>query len=179
MSKRIFGTMALVWGQQALGSAAASGSFMSLTIPSGGAAAALCDVLEVLISGMAAASQQAGFFLVRASTLATGAGSALVNPNSDGLALPSGSALAAANVITPAIAFATTQPTLSAAITDAKLNLGLNTFGGIIRWNAAPTQQWQLSGVAAPGAQSCLANITAAGGSSTINADAHIMYEPY
>jgi hypothetical protein len=176
MAKRAFATQGAIGGLNPLGSAAATGTFMALTIPSTVSASALCDVLEVLISGTAAASAIGGFFLVRASTLATGAGSALVNPNSDGGMLPSISALATPFVAS--IAFATTQPTLSNAITDAKLNLGLNTFGGILRWNAAPTQQWQLSGIVAPGAQSVLSNITG-GGAQATTVNAHILYEPY
>jgi hypothetical protein len=178
MAKRIFATQGVVGALNPLGSAATTLTFMSVKIPSGGAAAALVDILEVLISGMNTSSNLGGFFLVRSSTLSTGAGTALANPNSDGLLLPSGSPLAAANVITTAITFATTMPTLSSAGTDAKLNLGMNTFGGIIRWNAAPTQQWQLSGVAASGAESVLSNITG-NGATACAANAHIIYEPY
>jgi hypothetical protein len=176
MAKRIFATQGAIGGLNPLGSAAATGTFMSLLIPSTSATAALCDVLEVLLSGTAAASAIGGFFLVRASTLATGTVTTLVNPNSDGGMLASITALA--QVVGASIAFGTTQPTLSSAVTDAKLNLGLNTFGGIIRWNAAPTQQWQLSGVAAPGAQSVLSNITG-GGAQATTVNAHILYEPY
>ena len=176
MAKRIFATQGVIGPLNPLGSAATTATFMSLTVTSTLAAAALCDLLEVLISGTAAASAIGGFYVVRASTLATGAGSALANPNSDGGALPSITALA--TTFGAFISFATTQPTLSSATTDAKLNLGLNTFGGILRWNAAPTQQWQLAGVTAPGAQSVLSNITG-GGAQATTANAHIIYEPY
>jgi hypothetical protein len=176
MAKRVFATQGAIGGLNPLGSAATTATYMSLLIPSTAATAALCDVLEVLISGTAAASAIGGFFLVRASTLATTTPSALVNPNSDGGMLPSITALA--QVIGASISFNTTQPTLSSAITDAKLNLGLNTFGGIIRWNAAPTQQWQLAGLTAPGAQSVLSNITG-GGAQATTVNAHIIYEPY
>src|SRR5215472_521949 len=176
MAKRIFATQGVIGPLNPLGSAAAGSTFMDLRMNSSAAAAVICDVLECCITGTAAASAIGGFYLVRASTLSTGAGSALANPNSDGGALPSISALT--NAVTAAIAFATTQPTLSSATTDAKLNLGLNTFGGIFRWNAAPTQQWQLAGVTAPGAQSVLSNITG-GGAQATTANAHIIYEPY
>jgi ABC-type molybdenum transport system ATPase subunit/photorepair protein PhrA len=66
----------------------------------------------------------------------------------------------------------------SNAITDAKLNLGQNAFGGIIRWNAAPMQQWQLLGSTASGAETMLCNLVAGTGVST-TANAHIIYEPY
>jgi hypothetical protein len=179
MAKRVFATQNVLGGLNPLGSAATTLTFMSLLIPSGSATAALVDVLEVLLSGTASASNIGGYFLVRASTLATGAPTALANPNSDGGELPSISALAAASVIGASISFATTMPTLSTAATDAKLNLGFNAFGGIIRWNAAPTQQWQLAGLAAPGAQSVLSNITGGGAQAGATANAHIIYEPY
>src|SRR5215469_4965232 len=113
MAKRIFATQGVIGPLNPLGSAATTLTFMAITIPSGSATAALCDVLEVMISGTAAASAIGGFYLVRASTLATGAGTALANPNSDGGMLPSISALAAASVIVTSISFATTMPTLS------------------------------------------------------------------
>jgi len=177
MAKRVFATMGVTFGLNALGSLTTASTYMGIRIPTGGQTAQLCDILEVLISGANSSSVIAGMFLVRSSTLSA-TPTALVNPNSDGLMLPSGSALAAASVIQSYIT-ATTQPTLSNAISDAKLNLGLNTFGGIIRWNAAPTQQWQMSGLAAPGAESVLSNITAASGAASALAQAHIIYEPY
>src|SRR6516225_4460462 len=176
MAKRIFATQGAIGGLNPLGSAAATGTFMSLLIPSTSATAALCDVLEIEISGTVATSNIGGFFMVRASTLATGTVTTLVNPNSDGGMLPSITAIA--QPIGASIAFGMTQPTLCAGITVAKLSMGLNTFGGIFRWNAAPTQQWQLAGLTAPGAQSVLSNITG-GGAQATTANAHIIYEPY
>jgi len=65
------------------------------------------------------------------------------------------------------------------------INVGLNTFGGIIRWNAAPTQQFTLIGNAIFAAgppvtfgQAILLNMSAGTGAST-TANVHIIYEPY
>jgi len=69
MAKRIFATQGAIGGLNPLGSAAATGTFMSLLIPSTSATAALCDVLEIEISGTVATSNIGGFFMVRASTL--------------------------------------------------------------------------------------------------------------
>jgi hypothetical protein len=75
---------------------------------------------------------------------------------------------------------ATTNPQASAVITDAKLNLGLNLFGGIIRWNAAPTQQWTILGNTFGLGNSVLFNSTTSGGAAGGGvANAHILYEPY
>jgi hypothetical protein len=177
MAKRIFATQSVIGGLNPLGSAATTATFMGIKVPTTGVAATYCDVLEVMISGTASASNIGGYYLVRSSTLSTGTPTALANPNSDGGANPSISPLTANSVIATYISLATTMPTLSSAATDAKLNLGLNAFGGIVRWNAAPTQQWQLSGVAAPGAESVLSNITGGGAQAGATANAHIIYE--
>jgi len=173
MAKRVFESFGLTFNQQALNVAATSSQYMSLR---SNLASQLVDILEILISGTASASQIGAFAFCRASTNAATETALSTASASDGALYPGATAIG--TVIISAIA-ATTGPTLSQAITDAKLNLGLNTFGGIIRWNAAPTQQWQLLGSTAPGANSALANLTAGGGSTSANANAHIMYEPY
>jgi hypothetical protein len=70
-----------------------------------------------------------------------------------------------------------TEP-CGSTVTDTHLNLALNLFGGIVRWNATPTQQWQIIGNTAPGGESVLWNSATAGGSTGL-ANAHIIYEPY
>jgi hypothetical protein len=171
MAKRVFDTFGLTWAANGLGALTTASSYMGMRAT---VVSQLVDVLEVLISGTASASTIGAFALVRVSTNSA-TETALANPNSDGPEYPGATAIA--TVISTYIT-ATTQPTLSSAATDAKLNLGLNTFGGIIRWNAAPTQQWQLLGSAVSGAGTVLANLTTGGGQST-SANAHILYEPY
>jgi hypothetical protein len=173
MAKRLFATFGLTWATSTLSQTAADNSYMGLRSP---AANELIDVLEVLLSGTATTGTIGAFALCRCQTNSSSE-TALAAPNSDGGEYPGISALVAANVAISFIA-STTKPVLSTAITDGKLNLGQNTFGGIIRWNAAPTQQWQLLGNAAPGAVSALVNLVAGGGQST-TANAHIIYEPY
>jgi hypothetical protein len=109
----------------------------------------------------------------RDSTVGVGA-SALVSPNSNG---PLDSATAA--LAAPQVAFttvATTFPVRSNSVSLAKLQLGLNAFGGILRWVAAPGEQWNILGNAATAGESSLSMLnfgTAAAISS------HIVYEPY
>ena len=172
MAKRIFTSQGLTYTAAAAGSAIGSGStYMALK---GGASTQLIDVLEVLISGKATASTVAAMNLARASTLET-TPTALAAPHSDGAEFPNATALS--STVVPFVT-ASTQPTPSNTVTDAKLNLALNLFGGIVRWNAAPTQQWQIIGNTAPGGESVLWNSSTGGGSSG-PADAHIIYEPY
>jgi hypothetical protein len=135
----------------------------------------LVDILEILISGMGSASTIAAMQYGRQSTNSA-TETALAAPNSDGGEFPGITALA--TVITTYIT-ATTQPIPSNAAGDAKLIMGLNTFGGILRWNAAPTQQFQHVGSTAPGAAGILMNNSATTGAANALANAHIIYEPY
>lgn len=140
----------------------------------GASATQKIDILEVLISGLQASSTIGVFQLTRSGLLASTT-SALVAPNSDGPMDPATAALAA-----PPLTYtnAVGGPARSSAIADARLNLGINEFGGILRWNAAPTQQWNLVGNTAPGGESILsASNAGGGGSGTVSS--HIMYEPY
>lgn len=138
----------------------------------GGSGTQKIDVLEVMISGLAGASSPTIIQLARASTIET-TPTALASPNQDGPMDPATAALAAVPV---SFVAAATGPQRSAVTTDAKLNLALNAFGGILRWNAAPTQQWNQVGNTASGGESILSAFT--GG--TVGAiSSHIMYEPY
>jgi hypothetical protein len=171
MAKRLFFAGNLTFNAQAYTTALTASTYMGVQGANG---TQLIDVLEILINGMAAASIVAGFQLVRASTVAV-TPTALASPNSDGPTNPATAALAA-----PVATFVTasTQPQASAVTTDAKLNLGMNAFGGIIRWNASPTQQWTILGNTADLGCSLLFNSSTSGGTSAA-ANAHIMYEPY
>ena len=142
----------------------------------GGSATQIIDCLEFLISGMAASSVPMSIQTAYSSTLGGTPTLPPALPDSDGPMIVNATALAAT---VAAYTAATTGPTPNSASTLPRLNLGLNVFGGIIRWNAAPTQQWQMSGLAAPGAESVLSNITAASGAASALAQAHIIYEPY
>ncbi len=77
---------------------------------------------------------------------------------------------------TSAFDTATTAPQSSASL--HLLELSMNAFGGIIRWNAAPTQQWNMIGNATPVGETILsANTPGAGGSALLTS--HLLYEPY
>lgn len=173
MAKRAFTSANITYTASAAGSATAgaTATFMALKGASG---TQTTDVLEILVSGKASASTIAAFEFNRVSTLET-TPTALAAPNSDGPMHPATAALAAP--VVPFVA-ATTGPTPSNTVTDARLNLALNTFGGIIRWNAAPTQQWTIVGNTAPFGESILWNNSSAGGVTSL-ADAHIIYETY
>lgn len=174
MAKRIFNTN-LTWATQALGSAVSGTNSMNIQ---GTTASQIIDILEVLISGTASASTIGNFLVVPMSTMGV-TFTALAAPNSDGPMQSN-----ATPVIQNTYIAATTEPVPSNAVTAPHINLGLNTFGGIIRWNAAPTQQWTSigSGVFTAGPPttwggSILSNNSTSGSSTP--AVAHIIYEPY
>jgi hypothetical protein len=167
----MFTSGGLTFGATAAGSQATSGGHMSLT---GSSATQITDILEVQITGKAAAAAVCATYLARQSTLGTGGASALTGQNSDGPAHFATAVLA--SPVVDAVAYATNQPIPSSAITDAKLQMGINFFAGILRWNAAPTQQWTMVGNTAPGGGSILWNNSSAGGVAGL-ADAHIVYE--
>ena len=171
MAKRIFTSQGLTLTATAAGSVATTSAYMALK---GGSATQLIDVLEIELTGKATSSTVGAVNLARASTIET-TPTALAAPHSDGPSFPNTTALS--STVVPFVA-AATQPTPSNAVADAKLNLACNLFGGVVRWNAAPTQEWKIIGNTASGGESILWNSTSGGG-STGPADAHIIYEPY
>lgn len=173
MAKRLFSAVNITFTGSANNAQATSGGYMSIV---GGSATQVIDVLEIMVGGLASASTLGGFQFVRQGTLGTGGASALAAPNSDGPMHAATAALAAPAVT--AVAYVTNQVIPSNATTDARISLALNTFGGIIRWNAAPTQQFTISTATAPLGGSVLFNSTSGGGATSL-ANAHIIYEPY
>ena len=170
MAKRIFTVNGLTSGTGTANNALYTTSqYMAMK---GGSTTQLIDLLEVLISGFAGSSAPALFRMTRVVTLET-TPTALAASNSDGPMHPSTAALAA-----PPVTFiaAATQPTATKNTTDSQMNLGLNLFGGIIRWNAAPTQQYSVLGNTATLGESVLAAFT---GSTSGTFSAHMIYEPY
>jgi hypothetical protein len=140
----------------------------------GGSGTQITDVLEILYSGKQTASTVMAIEFARASALESAA-TALAAPHSDGPMHFATAALAA--TVTTFVA-AQTGPAPSNTVTDGKIQLGMNGFGGILRWNAAPTQQWTMIGNTAPGGESVLWNNSIALG-TVGSGDAHIMYETY
>jgi hypothetical protein len=172
MAKRIFDASNLTYTASAYGGALTSSTAMQMV---GGSTTQLIDILEILISGMATASTVAAMQLTRTMTTVASGFTALASPNSDGPAHPATAVLAAAPTTFVA---ATANSIPSSTTTDAKLNFGINLFGGIIRWNAAPTQQFSVLGSAVGLGNCCLFNSSTSGGSSGL-ANAHWVYEPY
>jgi hypothetical protein len=122
-------------------------------------------VQEIMLQGGAAASAVNNMFWARDSTLGVTL-AALVTPNSNGPAYPNARGFAA-NQTPAGFISATTVPQRSNSVTVAKLPFTINTFGGIIRWQAAPGypqgEEWAIFGTAATNAESSLSSFTGTG----------------
>lgn len=136
------------------------------------AAGAGLNVLELYIGGQASASSINIMQFARDSTLGA-TPTALSAPNSDG---PLNTLTAAAQVGSITFVAAGTPPQRSAVTTSARLNLSLNAFGGIVRWVAAPGEEWGIVGVTVSVSESSLSAFT---GGSVGLIGSHIVYEPF
>src|SRR5262245_35748906 len=165
MSKRVFTAANYTPTATADATSLANNTYQALK---GGGATNIVQVIEVMISGLAGSSSPTLMELGRASTLET-TSSSLSSPNRDANMNPS--ALAQTGLAV-AFAGAGTGPQRSAV--DAKLELNLNTFGGIVRWQAAPGEEWWQIGNTAPGGESILSAFT---GGAVGPVSSHIIYE--
>lgn len=128
------------------------------------------DIYEIYIGGLAGSSTPCPMVLGRDSTIQvtpTALGTAQSNAPLD---------TATAALAAPQVAFmaSTTKPQRAAAL--AKLMLGLNAFGGIVRWVAGPGSEFKCVGAAANLGEASLSCYT--GGTPGL-VEAHILYETF
>ena len=166
MGKRLFGAATYTPTATADTTNLANATYQAL-----GANSALIglNVIEIYIGGQTSASSVNITQFARDSTIG-GTLTALAAPNSDGPMSGQGAAAIALSFIS-----AGTNPQRSAAITAARMNLSLNAFGGIVRWVAAPGEEWNIFGVTVNISESSLSCFT--GGSAGL-IGSHIVYEP-
>jgi|SRR5215472_8530150 len=130
-------------------------------------------VQEIEMGGQASSSSPLIMMFARDSTLA-GTATALAAPSSDGPLHTLGQTAQSGSI---SFNFVTTTPNQrSATTTSARLSLVFNGFGGIVRWQAAPFEEWGIVGVTASISESSLSAFT---GSTTTAIGAHIIYENY
>lgn len=167
MAKRIF--QQPTWTPSAQADGVLTGNWMCL-VP--GSTTQFVNVLEFYLGGQAGASSPTIMIWARSSTLGI-TPTALSLPNTDGPMAGFTAALAAP--VVPYVA-AGTAPNRSPATTVARLNLSLNAFGGIVRWVAAPGEEWGMLGTAVNVSESTLSAFT--GGTPGLMGT-HIIYEPF
>lgn len=169
MAKRSF--QAATWTPTATAdnSTLANGTYMS--IGASGATAGL-NVLEIYEGGQATASAVNIMIFARDLVLSS-TPTALATPNSDG---PMNTLTAALSAVPITNVAATTGPSRVTASTGTKLNLTFNAFGGIVRWVAAPGEEWGIVGVSTSVSESSLSAFT---GGNVGLMGSHIVYEPF
>lgn len=168
MAKRVFSVASFTPTATADTTALANGTYMAL---GAGSTTQQLDILEIYIAGQASASAVNIMQFARDSTLGV-TPTALAAPNADGPNRSSTAALAA-----PPISYvaAGTPPQRSALTTGLRLNVGLNTAGGIVRWKPGPGEEISIIGQTASVSECSLSAFT---GGSVGAIAAHIMYEP-
>ena len=146
----------------------ANASYMAIQA---GASTTALNIIEIYQGGMNTSSAVNLNMWARDSTVG-GTPTALAAPNSDG---PLNTVTTATT--SPPVSFvgAPTIPQRSAVTTAARLALSFNSFGGIVRWVAAPGEEWSIYGTTASVSESSLSGFTGSGAGLQ---GAHIIYEP-
>jgi hypothetical protein len=136
----------------------------------GGSTTQRIDIYEVYIGGVATASAPTYMVLGRDSTVQA-TPTSLTTAQSNAALDPATAALAA-----PQVAFtaSTTKPQRSSTL--AKIAMGLNAFGGSVRWVAGPGGEFKLLGNTASLGEASLSAYT--GGTPGLM-NASIMYETF
>ena len=169
MAKRIFHATNYTPTAQADTTALTSGTYQALK---GGTTTQVINIIDIYIAGLASTTSPTLMQLAKASTVET-TPTALASPNTDG---PMHSATAALGNVPVSFVAASTGPQRSAVTTDPKMGLELNAFGGIVRVQLPPGEEWTQTGNAASAGESILSAFT--GG--TVGAiSSHLVYEPY
>lgn len=170
MAKRVFQVPTFTPTATADTTNYANNTFMAIGASS---ATAGLNVIEIYEGGQASASSINIMMFARDVVLA-GTPTALAAPAGDG---PMDSRTAALAAVPITYNFVTTTPNQrTSATAQARLNLSLNTFGGIVRWVAAPGEEWSITGVTVNISESSLSAFT---GGSVGLLGAHIVYEPF
>jgi hypothetical protein len=168
MGKRSFSVP--TWSPSAIADAVALTNNLHMTIGAANNASG-CLVQEIEIGGQASASGV--MIMLFGRNLVLAATPAISTPVSDGPLTTYGQLTSAGVVVSTQAA---TPPQRSANLNAARLNLTFNAFGGIVRWQAAPFEEWGILGNVVNVTETSLSNFT---GGSTSAIGAHIIYEPF
>jgi hypothetical protein len=167
MGKRSFSVP--TWTPNAFADTVALTNNNHMTLTANNATSGLL-VQELEIGGQSGSSTVQIMLFARHSTIAVTP--TMVAPYSDG-PLATYAQLTSAGVL--ASHLAGTAPQRSANLNSSRLNLSFNGFGGIVRWQAAPFEEWGILGTAANVSESSLSAFT---GSTAGAIGTHIIYEP-
>lgn len=166
MAKRAFEFQSYTPTVNGAGTTATSSTYQAIR---NGGPTMQTTIYEIYIGGQASASAINGMCFTRNATVATTPTALTTTTATDGF-MASNAGLPASSIVT--FVAASTGGIRSTATTEARLNLSLNAFGGIVRWVAAPGEEWGLLGTAA-GVESTLIAQTGSPGLQ----GSHIVYE--
>lgn len=166
MSKRAFEFFSYTPTVNTAGTAATTTTFQAIT---NGGPTNTITVYEVYVGGQASASAINGMCFTRNATAATTPTALTTTSMTDGF-MPSNAGLLASSAV--CFCTASTGGIRSTATTQARLNLSLNAFGGIVRWVAAPGEEWGIIGTAANAESTLIAQVGSPGLQGS-----HIIYE--
>lgn len=168
MSKRVFQAQTYTPTAQNDTTALTSSTYQAINA---GSSTQSLSVMEIYMGGAASASAINYMNFSRSSTIGI-IPTALAAPNSDG---PLYGFAAAVTTVPVAFVAAGTGPQRAATTTLARLNLTFNSFGGIVRWVAAPGEEWGIVGQAVNVSESILSAGPTAGSVGVMGS--HIIYE--
>ncbi len=169
MAKRVFQNPTWTPTATADNSAMANSTYMAIENSGTGAG---MNVIEIYEGGQATASS-VNIMLFARSLVFGSIPTALATPVGDGPMNSMTSALAAVPVT---YVQAGTGPSRTNTALTARLNLSFNAFGGIVRWVAAPGEEWGISAISVSISGSTLSAFT---GGSVGLMGSHIIYEPF
>jgi hypothetical protein len=169
MSKWSFGNSNWTPATTADAAAHANASYQCLK---GANTTQILEVKEIYMAGMVAATSSPMFMMMaRASTLGI-TPTALAAPAHDGPLHPS--ATPPTGNVPVSYTAAATGPQRSNATTSARLEIGINAWGGIVRWTPSDREDWVSVGNAVNGGESILSSLGGTAGAIV----SHIVYEP-
>jgi hypothetical protein len=169
MSKRVFQAASYTPTVTADGTTLSSATYQDIEAS---APTMYVEVMEIYEGGQASASAINGMQFARNITIATTPTALTSATASDGFMKTFSSTLGSSAVCCIA---ASTGPARNTIGTQARLNLSFNAFGGIVRWVAAPGEEWGILGTVTLVSSSALSAIT---GSSGLMGS-HIVYEVF
>ncbi len=169
MAKRTFQSLSYTPTAAADGTTATSGTYQDIE---SSAPTMYLEVMEIYEGGQNSASAINIMQFARNITIAT-TPTALTSPTaSDAFLKTFSSTLGSSAVCCIA---ASTGPARTTVGTTARLNLSFNAFGGIVRWVAAPGEEWGILGTATLVSSSTLSSPTGSAGAM----GSHIVYEVF
>jgi len=167
MAKRSFQFISYTPTAIADGSAAGTGTFQDIEAS---APTMYIEVQEIYEGGLNSASAVNIMQFARNALPATTPTAVTTPTGSDGFLKTFSTALSASAVVCN---FASTGPVRTSVGTASRLNLSFNSFGGIVRWVAAPGEEWGILGTVASVSGSNLSSPTGSAGAM----GSHIIYE--